>query len=242
MRPFALCVLIACAVGLHCTLPPFLLGVFVLTYPDGPIALQGPDQEALVLQLTIGLGVAAVVEFIMDKVPFLDHVVHVVMLFGAPLVAATLVSMVFTPQCLSGAWRSVFMVVCGAVALSMHGLRSAARGCGTAAHGGILTPVHSLAEDVAAVLLVVAAWNLQAAVAAVLALVLLAVLLILMLWSLAQLVKACRQRPHSGAPQTGLLFAAQGPLASQAIAAGPFVVPPPSAPPPGALAEPLLQG
>mmetsp|Transcript_53051 Transcript_53051/g.164379 ORF Transcript_53051/g.164379 Transcript_53051/m.164379 type:complete len:266 (+) Transcript_53051:84-881(+) len=242
VESMTICVLLALAIGMHCTLPPFLLGVFVLTHPDGPIPL-GPGEEALAWQWTIALGVAAVVEFIADKVPYLDHGMHVLMLVGAPAAAVAVVSVVLSPQCAGETLRDVFMVACGALALSTHALRGAARGYGTALHAGVLSPCHSLLEDAAALLLVIAALRYMDTLVEVLAVALVAAEVLLLLWCGFFGIRLCVKKLSPPAPPSQVPAAAPfdmpPPPAHQAFRTA-FAAPQPSAPPPSSLDAPLL--
>uniref|UniRef100_A0A7S4VGA2 DUF4126 domain-containing protein n=1 Tax=Alexandrium monilatum TaxID=311494 RepID=A0A7S4VGA2_9DINO len=230
----AICLLLALATGLHCTLPPFLLGLYMLMHPRGPIGWQGPEQEALVWQCTVAFGVAALVEFIADKVPYLDHGVHVLLLVAAPAVACGVVSAVLTPECAGETGRTVLMFVCGVLAFSTHACRGAARGYGTALHGGALSPCHSLLEDVLAVLLVVGALEYRTRLVMVLAVGLVVAEVFVILWCTFLGVRLCMKgrsdRVRNQAPAASPL---QLPLppASQALAGQAFAVLPPSAPP-----------
>jgi len=254
-------VLFAFAVGLHCTLPPFLIGCFILAHPDGPISLHDPVHVAACLQFTVGMGVLALIEFIADKVPFLDHGLHVLLLVGAPVVAMGAVTVLVDPRCMDKELRDALLVICGTFAIVMHTFRGVARGHASAAGGGMMNPVISLLEDCLAVLLLVAAYKFLSTIALTLALVLAIMAVLLVVWAILFLLdrmccdprsKMQREEDDLAArpavayyaplpdhlapprpPDTGYVLSPE-----QALYQGAFAMPPASAPPP---TEPLLR-
>lgn len=91
------------------------------------------------------LGILAVVEILGDKVPLLDHVLHVGQIVGKPAAAAILVGGVVHPP--SHQALVTLMVLGGLNALGIHAAVAAVRGASTATTGGVANPVVSTAED-----------------------------------------------------------------------------------------------
>jgi hypothetical protein len=99
------------------------------------------------------LAVLTVADFVGDKIPLVDHVLHVLGTAIAPASGAIL----FTAQTgLETDLPTVVAVVLGALtAGGVHAGRSALRPVSTAATGGLGNPILSLGEDVASLTLVV---------------------------------------------------------------------------------------
>ena len=99
--------------------------------------------------VTIVLGAVAIVELLADKVPLLDHVLHVVQVVTKPAAAAVLVAGVAHPQ---SHQVLVGLMVLGALnALGVHAVTSSIRLGSTATTGGLANPAVSIVEDVAAI-------------------------------------------------------------------------------------------
>lgn len=156
------------AAGLNAYIP--LLSVGLLSRHTDLIDLPAP-WDALGDPLVLGLvGVVGVADFIGDKVPIVDHVLHVIGLAVAPLVGGLLAL----------ASASAFDLAPGVTAglgitaaLATQVGRTAARPVSTAATGGGGNPVVSFGEDGASGVLAVTAviWPVVAAVLAVILLV-----------------------------------------------------------------------
>ena len=156
------------AAGLNAFLP---LLVSALLARWGVVDLAAPFGE---LESTTWLWVLAgltLADFVGDKVPAVDHVLHTLGGVVAPASGAVL----FTGQ--TGLETDlptlVAVLLGGATAGSIHAARAAVRPAATAATGGLGNPVLSLGEDVGALVLVVTAFVLP-----LLAVVLLLVLLL----------------------------------------------------------------
>lgn len=99
--------------------------------------------------VTIVLGVVAIVELLADKVPLLDHLLHIVQVVTKPAAAAILVAGVAHPQ---SHQLLIGLMVLGALnALGVHAVTSSIRLGSTATTGGLANPAVSTAEDVAVV-------------------------------------------------------------------------------------------
>lgn len=147
--------------GLRAYLPLLALGIGShVTAPNGQPYLQlQPDLATLgsppVLAL---LGVLVVVEFLVDKVPVVDHVSDLVHTVVRPIAGALALAGIQNP--ISDHSQLAAALVGGALALGVHGLKAGTRAGVTATTAGIGNPVVSLIEDilvvVVSVLLVVA--------------------------------------------------------------------------------------
>jgi hypothetical protein len=163
------------AAGLNAWLPLF---VSALLDRLGVVDLGSPIEE---LSSTLGvavLGVLAVLDFVGDKVPAVDHVLHAVGAVVAPASGALL----FTGQAgLETDLPTAVTVILGAVtAGSIHAGRASVRPASTAATGGAGNPVLSFAEDVVSGALTLLAFVLPIlAFLAVLALLVAGALLVL---------------------------------------------------------------
>jgi Domain of unknown function (DUF4126) len=138
------------AAGLNAWLP--LLASALLARLD-VVELAAPLDE---LSSNTGLVVLAVLttaDFVGDKIPLVDHVLHLLGTVIAPASGAIL----FAAQTgLETDVPTVVAVVLGALtAGSVHAGRSAVRPVSTATTGGLGNPLLSLGEDIASLLLVV---------------------------------------------------------------------------------------
>lgn len=93
---------------------------------------------------------AAILEFLGDKFPFIDHALHVVGLIAAPL-AGTVVAASSMSDASPVVATLVGLVAGGAPALTVHAGRSILRGVSTATTAGLGNPAISLGEDAVAV-------------------------------------------------------------------------------------------
>jgi hypothetical protein len=156
------------AAGLNAWLPLFFSALLVRL---GVVDLGSPVEE---LSSTVGvvvLGLLTTLDFVGDKVPAVDHVLHGVGAVVAPVSGALL----FTGQAgLETDLPTLVTVVLGAVtAGSIHAGRATVRPASTAATGGAANPLVSFVEDVIA-----GAMTLFAFVLPALALVLVIVVLV----------------------------------------------------------------
>ena len=158
------------AAGLNAYLPLLIVGALdrwteVLTL-DAPYDTLGEPQ------VMIAIGVIALVDFVGDKIPAIDSVLHAVGVVIAP-VAGALVALAATG---SDTVDPAFAIVLGvAAAGATHGARSMVRPASTAFTGGAGNPLLSLGEDAVSTILSVGA-VLVPIVAFVMALLLLGLL------------------------------------------------------------------
>jgi hypothetical protein len=109
--------------------------------------------------------VLAAAEFLADKIPVVDHALHVVHVFLAPVAGGTAALAADPSDSDSGA--IITAVLAGSYALAIHGLRSAARGASSAISPGALNPLASLGEDAIAIAVLTAAFFAPITVAAI---------------------------------------------------------------------------
>jgi large-conductance mechanosensitive channel len=136
------------ATGLNAYLPLLILGG--LARWTDLITLDAPYDTLSEPGVMLAIGVIAIVDFVGDKVPALDSVLHALGLVVAP-VAGALVALAATGN---DVVDPAFAVVLGvAAAGATHGARSIVRPASTAFTGGAGNPVLSLGEDMASTVL-----------------------------------------------------------------------------------------
>lgn len=107
-------------------------------------------------QALIALVIVAAVDFVGDKIPVVDHALHVVHVIVKPAAGAILVgSIVHAP---SQADLIGLMALGALNAFGVHAASATARGASTAFTGGIANPFLSFFEDVSTVVMLVIAW------------------------------------------------------------------------------------
>lgn len=135
---------LASAAGFNAYVPLLTVGL-VARYTD-LIRLAEPF-DVLTQPWVLGaIAVLAVVDFIADKIPAVDTVLHGVGALVSPVAGAVL----FASQqnVLSDMHPAIAAIAGLVVAGGFHGSRAAARPISTAATGGVANPVLSLVEDV----------------------------------------------------------------------------------------------
>ena len=168
------------AAGLNAWLPAFAGALLTRL---GVVELGEPFDELSKTPALIVLGVLTTADFVGDKIPAVDHVLHSVGTVIAPISGTVL----FTGE--TDASLIVSLVAGGSTAEAVHAARSAVRPLSTLGTGGIGNPVLSLLEDIGSALLTLFAFVVP--VLAVLAVVALLVLG-LVLWR-----RTRRRRPAS---------------------------------------------
>lgn len=181
---------LATAAGLNAWIP--LLATGLLARYTDVIHLDGTWANLENTAVLIALAAVAVVDFVGDKVPGVDHALHAAGTVIAPATGA--VAALSSSSALDVS--PVLMTIIGLVAAeSSHGTRMAIRPFSTATTGGLGNPVVSLAEDV-----VSAGLSLVAIVLPVLAALLVAALFVVA-WRVirrgrrALAARAARARP-----------------------------------------------
>jgi hypothetical protein len=175
------------AAGLNAYIP--ILTVGLLARFTDLVTLPAPWDR---LEDPVVLGVVAAIaicDFVGDKIPVIDHVLHAIGVVVAPVVGGLLALGTANVVDIDPG----FVVLLGvAASLATHLTRTAARPISTAVTGGLGNPVLSLGEDGSSAVLSVAAVvaPLLAAVLAVIVLV-----LVVVLWR-----RAVAARPGRGSP------------------------------------------
>jgi hypothetical protein len=135
---------LATAGGLNAYVP--LLVVGLLARFTDLIHLKEPYDLLAHPAVLIVLALLAVFDFIADKVPGIDHALHVVGLVIHPIAGAVVF---LAANSEAGSVHPVLAAVCGVVlAGGTHAARAAARPASTATTAGVANPVVSFCEDV----------------------------------------------------------------------------------------------
>jgi hypothetical protein len=162
------------AAGLNAYLP--LLVVGLLGRYTNLIHLSEPFNLLSNPVVLLVVAVLALLDFVGDKIPAVDHALHAAGLIVAP-VAGAILFMAMNGQ--AGTVSPLLAAICGVIlAGSAHGVRASARPFATATTGGIANPVLSFLEDVTSLVLSIVAIVLP--VLAFLLIVLFAVLIVLL--------------------------------------------------------------
>ncbi len=150
---YALAYALTTTAGIRALLPLAFVSIAAhlgFIHPDAPFAWLGSTPVTLIL---IGI---AIVEICADKIPLLDHALHVVQVATKPAAAAILVGGATHPQ--SHSVLIGLMTVGALNALGIHAATSSVRVASTATTAGIANPFISLFEDVTAAGLTVLAF------------------------------------------------------------------------------------
>ena len=180
---------LASAAGFNAYVPLLTVGL-VARYTD-LLRLAKPFDVLTQPWMLGAIAVLAVVDFVADKIPAVDHAWHAVGAIANPVAGAVL----FASQqnVLTEVHPAVAAVAGLIVAGGFHGSRSLARPVSTAATGGLGNPVLSLVEDVISGLLSLLAVFLPFIAFGMAGLV--AVLLVLGAMRAARSVRARRRTP-----------------------------------------------
>jgi hypothetical protein len=151
-RDFALAYSLSTIAGLRASLTVFAVAVGVrehLFLPPDSLGWLASDATLWIA------GILAVADFLGDKVPFVDHTLHLVHTVLAPA-AGGIAAASLDPG--GGAGAGLIGAIGATNALGVHGLKSVTRAGTSAVSFGFLTPVVSLVEDVAAVVALIVAF------------------------------------------------------------------------------------
>lgn len=135
---------LATAAGLNAWIP--LLATGLLARYTDVIDLDGTWASLEDTAVLIALGAVAAVDFVGDKVPGVDHVLHAA---GTVIAPATGVVAALASSSALDVSPAVMTIIGLVAAESSHGTRMAIRPFSTATTGGAGNPVVSLIEDVA---------------------------------------------------------------------------------------------
>ena len=146
---------LSAAAGLNAWLPLFLSALLARL---DVVELAAPFDDLTSTTSLVVLALLTAADFVGDKIPAVDHVLHALGTVVAPVSGAVL----FTGQ--TGTETDLptlaAVVLGGATAGSIHAARAAVRPVSTATTGGIGNPLLSLGEDAGSLLLVVLAFVL----------------------------------------------------------------------------------
>ncbi|MEO7001501.1 MAG: DUF4126 domain-containing protein [Ktedonobacterales bacterium] len=155
------------------------------------LPLHGSFQVLGSTPMLIVLGILMVAEFVVDKVPGLDHVNDIIATVIRPIVGATIVA--GTTNALSDQSVWIAAVVGAILAFSMHAVKSGTRAVSTATTAGVANPFLSVAEDIltvgSAVLLIV-----FTVVGVILAVITVALVVTGFVWAIGKYRKARKRR------------------------------------------------
>lgn len=164
---------VSAAAGLNAYVPLLLLG-FLSRWTD-LVSLTAPWDRLEEPWVMVAIGAVAVIDFVGDKVPAVDHALHLLGTAIAPLAGGAAALATAGPVDVDPAAAGALGVV---AALATHAGRSAVRPASTVATGGTGNPVISFAEDVTSGVLTVLAF-----VAPVIALALLIAVVAAIVWA-----------------------------------------------------------
>lgn len=174
------------AAGLNAYLPLLTVGLLArytsLIQLDGPYSLLSHPAVLLVI------AVLALLDFIGDKIPAVDHGLHAAGMIIAPIAGAILF---LSANSAGGSVSPLLAAICGiVVAGATHTARATARPLATITTAGVANPVISFMEDASALVL-----SVLAVVLPVLAFVLVLAFAALMFWLYRRLAarRAARQ-------------------------------------------------
>ena len=141
------------AAGLNAYLPLLTVGLVArytnLIHLDGPYALLTNPVVLLII------AVLALLDFIGDKIPAVDHALHAAGLIIHPIAGAILF---MSANSATGAVNPLLAALCGIlIAGGTHTVRATARPLSTATTAGVANPVISFFEDVVSLILSVLA-------------------------------------------------------------------------------------
>jgi hypothetical protein len=137
------------AAGLNAYLPLLTVGLLArytnLIHLDGPYSLLSNPVVLLVI------AVLALLDFIGDKIPAVDHTLHAVGLVVAPIAGAILF---MAANSSTGSVAPLLAAICGVlIAGTTHTARATARPLATVTTAGVANPVISFFEDATSLVL-----------------------------------------------------------------------------------------
>ena len=126
--------LLAISLAMHWGLLPPPAHQFAWLASDGALAI---------------LAVASILEVLGDKIPLVDHGLHVLHTIAKPLAGVVIAGSIVSPD--NDPNLIVLGALGGANALAIHGISAATRAASTATTGGIANPIVSSLEDALAI-------------------------------------------------------------------------------------------
>jgi hypothetical protein len=177
------------AAGLNAYLPLLTVGLVArytnLIHLEGTYALLTNPVVLLII------AVLALLDFIGDKIPVIDHTLHAVGLVIAPIAGAILF---MSTNSSAGSISPVLAAICGIlIAVGTHSARASARPLATLTTAGVANPVISFFEDVTSLVL-----SVLAILVPVLAFLLVLFFAVLMIMLFRRLAARRRSAQNSG--------------------------------------------
>lgn len=180
------------ASGLNAYIPLLVVGVLG-RYAPGLIQLSAPFDLLTNPWVLIVLGIIAILDFVGDKIPALDSLLHTAGVVINPI-AGAIVALAANSQ--SGSINPIFAAICGLLlAGGAHATRATVRPIATATTAGLGNPILSFIEDITALVL-----SVLAIIVPIVAFVCVLIFAVLMVWFLRSLM---RRRRGVGAGGTG---------------------------------------
>ncbi|HEY7310740.1 MAG TPA: DUF4126 domain-containing protein, partial [Gemmataceae bacterium] len=172
---------LATAAGLNAYVPLLIVGLLA-RYTD-LVTLNPPYDLLRHPAVLIGIAILAVLDFVADKIPGLDHALHVAGLVIHPTAGILLA---LAADSSAGGVHPVLAAICGLVlAGGTHGARAAVRPAATVTTGGLMNPVVSFVED--------AVSGTLAVLAILLPVLAFALVLLVVVWTVRRLVRFFRR-------------------------------------------------
>lgn len=144
---------LASASGLRATMPFFVVSVFMQLYPNQ--LLFAPDMDFVTQPwFAVSAGVLSAFELFADKVPTIDHWLHLFLMLASPMAGAMAVRTFMVVDASVESWLEPVMVLGALLALNTHLGRGYLRLVSTRRTDGWLNPVLSLLEDLLVLVMV----------------------------------------------------------------------------------------
>ena len=177
------------ASGLNAYIPLLVVGVLG-RYAPQLVQLSAPFDLLTNPWVLIILGIIAILDFIGDKIPAIDHVLHAAGVVINPI-AGAIVALAANSQ--TGGVNPLFAAICGLIlAGGAHATRATVRPVATATTAGIGNPFLSFAEDATALVLSVLSIFIP-----LLAFICVVIFAVLVFWFLRSLTRG-RRKPSGG--------------------------------------------
>lgn len=137
---------LAAITGFRAFLPPLVLGLFYRLFPE---AININQQFAFLAQdpVLICLGVAAVIEFLGDKIPVVDHFLDWLAI-PAKVAFSAILTYALIPGSTHWFYLLIAIVFAESATLTVHAGKMGIRAASTVTTGGVANPIIGLVEDV----------------------------------------------------------------------------------------------
>lgn len=178
------------AAGFNAYLPLLITGILART--TDLITLDAPFDRLEDPVVLGAIAVVGVIDFIGDKIPAVDHVLHAIGFVVAPVAGAVLALGVTSD---TGVVPAVALIMGAVAAEGTQGARATVRPLSTATTGGIGNPILSLGEDGLSATL-----SFAAILVPLLALVLVIGIVVLVIWAVRRARRRRRSSPGPAPP------------------------------------------